>query len=91
MQKQEGSQAKYAYCIIAGDQRRVFGQEGIGGPDNQVYVSSQFSGLLRGYIEGFSRRVEELKSANAEKRMEFALSGPWPPYNFVRLEDERRQ
>jgi hypothetical protein len=44
----------------------------------------------RGEIESFSQRVEELKSANAEKGMEFALSGPWPPYNFIHMEDGRR-
>jgi len=37
-------------------------------------------------MEVFSQRVEELKSANVEKGVEFALSGPWPPYNFVCLE-----
>jgi len=44
--------------------------------------------VSRGEIEGFSQRVEELKSTNVAKGIEFVLSGPWPPYNFVHLEDE---
>ncbi len=58
--------------------------------DQRMILNAAFL-VSREEIEGFSRRVEELKSANAEKGMEFALSGPWPPYNFARLEDERRQ
>lgn len=57
--------------------------------DQRMILNAAFL-VGRGEIEGFSQRVEELKGANAEKGMEFALSGPWPPYNFVHMEDERR-
>lgn len=57
--------------------------------DQSMVLNAAFL-VSRGKIESFSQRVETLKSANAERGMEFALSGPWPPYNFVRLEDERR-
>ncbi|MBL7183148.1 MAG: GvpL/GvpF family gas vesicle protein [Anaerolineae bacterium] len=57
--------------------------------DQRMILNAAFL-VGRGEIEGFSQRVEELKSANAEKGMEFALSGPWPPYNFIHMEDKRR-
>ncbi len=57
--------------------------------DQSMILNAAFL-ISRGKGESFSQRVETLKSANAERGMEFALSGPWPPYNFVRLEDERR-
>jgi len=46
--------------------------------------------VSRGEIEDFNQRVMELMRANVEKGLELALSGPWPPYNFVHLEDESK-
>jgi len=57
--------------------------------DQSMILNAAFL-VPRGEIESFSQRVEALKSANAERGMEFALSGPWPPYNFIHMEDERR-
>ena len=53
--------------------------------DQSMILNAAFL-VSRGEMGSFSQRVEELKSANAEKGIEFALSGPWPPYNFVCLE-----
>jgi len=47
--------------------------------------------VSRGEIEDFNQRVTELMRANVEKGLEFALSGPWPPYNFVHLENESKE
>ncbi len=52
--------------------------------DQSMILNAAFL-VSRGEIGGFSQRVEELKSTNAEKGMDFALSGPWPPYNFVSI------
>jgi len=53
--------------------------------DQNMILNAAFL-VSRGETESFSQRVEELKNANVEKGIEFMLSGPWPPYNFVRLE-----
>ncbi len=53
--------------------------------DQSMILNAAFL-VSRIEVESFSQRVGELKSANVEKGMKFALSGPWPPYNFVCLE-----
>lgn len=54
--------------------------------DRSMILNAAFL-VSRGKCGGFSQRVEILQSANAERGMELVSSGPWPPYNFVRLED----
>lgn len=54
--------------------------------DRSMILNAAFL-VSRGKCGGFNQRVEMLKRANAERGMELVSSGPWPPYNFVRLED----
>jgi len=36
-------------------------------------------------IEEFKSELEKLEEGHADKGLKIQFSGPWPPYNFVRI------
>jgi hypothetical protein len=47
--------------------------------------------LNAAYLVRFERQPELAAAveAHADDRLDLALTGPWPPYNFVEPEDEQ--
>jgi len=41
--------------------------------------------VRREKVEEFGREVRKIQGGYLDKGMEFRFSGPWPPYNFVRI------
>jgi hypothetical protein len=64
--------------------RRSRGNGARGGPDEPVLNSAYL--VPEACVERFHLAVAEMQERHKRFGLEFEVTGPWPPYNFVRLD-----
>jgi len=67
-------------CATRSCQRRILDDSKQ--PDGREEVLNLAALLARGRVAEFRRRIEAINRERAEDGLNFALTGPWPPYSF---------